>query len=53
LLFAYGATAAPPPTFISTVKLRKAGFNAVCDTEDMFRYWLSNFIDRGILPPAA
>ncbi len=52
-LFAHGATQAPPPGFISTIKLRKAGFSATCDTEDMFRYWLSDFIDRNILPPPA
>ncbi len=52
-LFAYGATQAPPPGFISTIKLRKAGFHETCDTEEMFRYWLSYFIDRRILPPSA
>lgn len=50
--FAYGATAPPPPAFVSTIKLRQAGFTEVCDTEDMFRHWLTNFIERGILPPA-
>lgn len=50
-LFAYGLETPPPPAFISTVKLRKAGFTSVCDTEDMFRYWLSSFIDRRIIPP--
>ena len=49
-LFAHGLESTPPPAFISTVKLRKAGFTAVCDTEDMFRYWLSSFIDRRIIP---
>ena len=49
-LFGYGLEAPPPPAFISTIKLRKAGFTKVCDTEDMFRYWLSSFIDRRILP---
>ena len=48
--FAYGATTPPPPAFVSAIKLRQAGFTEVCDTEDMFRYWLRNFIDRGILP---
>lgn len=49
-LFGYGLETAPPPAFISTIKLRKAGFARVCDTEDMFRYWLSDFIDRRIFP---
>lgn len=50
-LFAHGLESTPPPAFVSTVKLRKAGFTAVCDTEDMFRYWLSSFIERRIIPP--
>lgn len=48
--FAYGASEPPPPAFVSAIKLRQAGFTEVCDTEDMFCYWLRNFIDRGILP---
>jgi hypothetical protein len=50
-LFAHGLDATPAPAFVSTVKLRKAGFTQVCDTEDMFRYWLSSLIDRRIIPP--
>lgn len=49
-LFGHGAKTAPPPAFISTIKLRKAGFSNVCDTEDMFRYWLNSFIERRIIP---
>lgn len=48
--FAYGASVPPPPAFVSAIKLRQAGFTEVCDTEEMFRYWLSQFIGRGILP---
>lgn len=48
---ATGATEAPTPAFMSTIKLRKAGFTGVCDTEEMFRYWIGNFIARNILPP--
>ena len=48
--FAHGATTPPPAAFVSAIKLRQAGFTEVCDTEDMFCYWLQNFIDRGILP---
>ena len=48
--FAYGATEAPPPAFMSAIKLRQAGFTQVVDTEDMFRYWLGNLIDRKIMP---
>ncbi len=48
--FAHGATEPPPAAFVSTIRLRQAGFTEVCDTEDMFRYWLDSFIERGILP---
>lgn len=50
--FAYGATEPPPPAFVSTIKLRQAGFTEVCDTEEMFCYWLKDFMRRGILPKA-
>ncbi len=48
---ATGATETPTPAFMSTIKIRKAGFAEVCDTEDMFRHWIGNFIERRILPP--
>jgi nucleoside-diphosphate-sugar epimerase len=50
--FAYGATEPPPPAFVSAIKLRQSGFTDVYDTEDTFRYWLQNLIDRNILPSA-
>jgi nucleoside-diphosphate-sugar epimerase len=49
--FAYGAPAGPV-AFVSTVKLRKAGFNAAVDTRDAFSAALQSFIDRKLLPPA-
>ena len=49
--FAYGAPAGPV-AFVSTIKLRKAGFNAAVDTRDAFRGALQSFIDRKLLPPA-
>jgi hypothetical protein len=49
--FAYGAPAGPV-AFVSTVKLRKAGFNAAIDTRDAFSAALQSFIDRKLLPPA-
>jgi nucleoside-diphosphate-sugar epimerase len=48
--FAYGAPAGPV-AFVSTIKLRKAGFNAAVDTRDAFRGALQSFIDRKLLPP--
>jgi nucleoside-diphosphate-sugar epimerase len=49
--FAYGAPAGPV-AFVSTIKLRKAGFNAAVDTSDAFCGALQSFIDRHLLPPA-
>ena len=50
LCFAHGATSSPPPTYLSTVKIRQAGFTGVCNTEESFCYWLSDLIERKILP---
>ena len=47
--FAYGAPAGPV-AFVSTIKLRKAGFNAAVDTRDALRGALQSFIDRNFLP---
>jgi nucleoside-diphosphate-sugar epimerase len=49
--FAYGAPAGPV-AFVSTIKLRRAGFNAAVDTRDAFCGALQFFIDRKLLPPA-
>ena len=50
--FAYGATEVPPAAFVSTVKIKQAGFTEAFDTEESFRYWLQVLIDRKVLPPA-
>jgi len=50
--FAYGAPAGPR-AFVSTVKLRQAGFTKTIDTEDSFRNALQSLIDDKLLPPAA
>ena len=47
--FAYGAPAGPV-AFVSTVKLRKAGFNAAVDTQEAFSAALQSLIDRKLLP---
>jgi nucleoside-diphosphate-sugar epimerase len=49
--FAYGAPAAPV-VFVSTVKLRKAGFKAAVDTRDAFTGAFQWMIDQKLLPPA-
>jgi nucleoside-diphosphate-sugar epimerase len=48
--FAAGAEQPPPPAFVSTVKIREAGFGAAYDTELSFRHWLRVLIDRKVLP---
>jgi len=48
--FAYGADAPPPPAFVSSVKLRKAGVTTVYDTEETFLHWMGWMQDRRILP---
>jgi nucleoside-diphosphate-sugar epimerase len=51
LCFGYGMEAAPA-TFLSTVKLRQAGFNGSADTEQSFCHWLRVLMERRVLPPA-
>jgi nucleoside-diphosphate-sugar epimerase len=53
MCFAYGATAPRPPAFVSTVKIKQAGFTEVWDTEASFCHWLQVLIDRKVLPPAS
>ncbi|QIG91468.1 SDR family oxidoreductase [Bradyrhizobium sp. 6(2017)] len=50
--FAYGAPAGPR-AFVSTVKLRQAGFVTVVDTEVSFRKALQSLIDNKLLAPAS
>jgi nucleoside-diphosphate-sugar epimerase len=49
--FAYGAPEGPR-AFVSTIKLRQAGFTKVADTEVTFQRALQTLIDRKFLPPA-
>ena len=49
--FAYGAPEGPR-AFVSTVKLRQAGFTKTVDTEDAFRKALQSLLDHKLLPPA-
>ena len=52
MCFAYGADSAPDPVYVSTVKIREAGFNGVWNTEHSFCHWLADLMQRRILPPA-
>jgi nucleoside-diphosphate-sugar epimerase len=40
-----------PPMLVSTIKVRKAGFQDCVDTEDMFRKWIAYFQQERLLPP--
>lgn len=51
--FAHGAKRMPPPAFLSTVKIKQAGFCQTYDSEQSMRHWLQVLIDRRILPPPA
>jgi nucleoside-diphosphate-sugar epimerase len=51
LCFAFGADRAPAPVFLSTVKIRQAGFGECFDTEASVCHWLEDLIARRILPP--
>ena len=46
--FAYGAREGPR-AFVSTIKLRQAGFTKTIDTEDSFRNALQSLIDQKLL----
>jgi nucleoside-diphosphate-sugar epimerase len=50
ILFGYGVESPGLPTLTSTIKLRHAGFDECCDTEDMFRRWLHRLQDARLLP---
>lgn len=49
--FAFGATEPPPPAFVSTVKIKQAGFLEVMDTEESFSHWIRVLQARRVLPP--
>ncbi|MCR9260259.1 MAG: NAD-dependent epimerase/dehydratase family protein [Pseudomonadaceae bacterium] len=50
LAFAFGLQEPPPPTFVSTVKIRQAGFNDVYNSQESFCYWLHDLQRRKIIP---
>jgi nucleoside-diphosphate-sugar epimerase len=52
MCLASGVDQSPPPTFVSTVKIRQAGFNTVWNTQESVCYWLRDLIERRVLPPA-
>ena len=50
MCFANGNDKAPSPTFVSTIKVKEAGFNKVWNTEESFCYWLKDLQNRKIIP---
>jgi nucleoside-diphosphate-sugar epimerase len=46
----YGHTESGPPSIVSTVKINRAGFTEMMDTEDMFRKWFRRARDERLLP---
>lgn len=50
LCFAVGASTPRPPTFVSTVKIKQAGFTQTYDSEKSFCYWLRDLQRRRMIP---
>ena len=50
LCFAYGAAQSPAPTFVSTVKIKQAGFAETYNSEDSFCHWLRDLQRRRVIP---
>ena len=50
MCFNTGQTTAPPPTFVSTIKIKQAGFTATMHTEESFCYWLETLKQERLLP---
>jgi nucleoside-diphosphate-sugar epimerase len=46
----YGHAESGPPSIVSTVKVNRAGFTEMMDTEDMFRKWLRLAKESRLLP---
>jgi len=50
LCLACGAATPPSPTFVSTIKIKQAGFTDTYDSEASFCHWLRDLQARRILP---
>ena len=46
----YGQTQPGPPSIVSTVKINRAGFTEMMDTEAMFRKWFAQAKASRLLP---
>ena len=49
-VFGYALKRAPRPAFVSTIKIKQAGFQEVYNTEECVCYWLNDLIQQKILP---
>jgi hypothetical protein len=50
LCFAYGTDRPPAPTYLSTVRIKQAGFTDTWNTEESFCHWLRFLMQRSVLP---
>lgn len=50
MCFVCGANEPPPPTFVSTVKIKQAGFTDTYNSEASFCHWLRDLQTRNVLP---
>ena len=50
LCFGYGADQPPPPTFVSTVKIKQHGFTETMNSEESFCFWLEDLRRRRVIP---
>jgi nucleoside-diphosphate-sugar epimerase len=50
MTFSVGATEAPAPVFVSTVKIKQAGFTQTYNSEKSFCYWLADLQARRVIP---
>ncbi len=46
----HGQSESGPPSIVSTVKINRAGFTEMMDTEDMFRKWFRQAKEERLLP---
>ena len=53
MCLASGTEELPPPTFVSSIKVKQAGFTRVWNTQESFCHWLRDLIERRVLPPAS
>ena len=50
ILTGFGRTEGKPPSSVSTIKLRQAGFHDMIDTETMLRKWFARLQEQRLLP---